>query len=138
MLNVDASECEKAPYPFAVDSDLCVIRKSAALQFGYLLDCLHVSRIASSTKNHGYLGFGIDVGRSNQCSCGVARESNKVHRDVLSSLSAGFGRRDAPETHLSLQSRSEHRRHVVSFRVWRAETFGPANEGTMVYPLLPG
>lgn len=135
---MDVSECENAPYPFAVNGYLCVIRKSVTFQLGYLLDRLHVGRVAPSTKNYGNLGFGIDVGRSDQCSCGIARESNKVDRDALASLSAGQRQLDPPETHLSLQGCPEHRRHVVPFCVWRAETFSPANEGSMVYPLLPG
>ena len=138
MLNVDVSECENAPYPFAVNSDLCVIRKSVTLQLGYLPDRLHVGRVAPSTKNYSNLGFRIDVGRSDQCSCGIARESNKVYRDALASLLAGQRQSDSLETHLSLQGCTEHPRHVVPFCVWRAETFGPANEGSMVYPLLPG
>ena len=101
MSNVRVSEGERVSYPFAVDNDLCVIRKPITLQFGYLLDRLHVGRVAPSTKNHGNLGVGIDVGRSYQCSCGIARESNKVHRDILSQffqrVSAPGCSRDSPE-----------------------------------------
>ena len=82
-----AFQYERAPYPFAVDSDLCVIHKSATFQLGYLLDGLHVSCVAPGTENHGNLGFGIHVGGSDQCPCGIAREGNEVNRDVLSSLS---------------------------------------------------
>ena len=49
-------------YPFAVDSDLCIIRKSETFQLGYLLDGFHVGCIASSTENDGNLGIGINVG----------------------------------------------------------------------------
>ena len=137
MSNVDVSGCERASYPFAVNSNLRIIRKSVSLQLGYLPDRLHVGRVAPGSEDDGNLGFGVDVGRSNQSSCGIAGESNKVHRDGLSLLSAALAQRDAPETHLSLQSFPKHRRHVVSFRVWRAETFGPTNEDSMIYSLLP-
>lgn len=80
------SKHDKVPYPFAVNSDICLISKPVTLQFGYLLDGLHVGCVAPSTENHGNFGFGIDVGRSDQCSRGITCESNKVHRDVLSSL----------------------------------------------------
>lgn len=137
MSIVNIPECERAPYPFAVNSDLCVIRKSVTLQLGYVLDRLHVGCVAPSAKNHGDLGFRIDVGRSNQCSCCITRECDEVHRDVLLPLSAGLEQQDAPWTHMSLQSFPEHRRHVVSFCVRRAEAFSPANEDSVVYPLLP-
>ena len=45
------------------DCDLCVIRESMILQFRYLLHSFHVGRVASSTEDHGDLGFGIDVRR---------------------------------------------------------------------------
>ena len=84
--NCGASKYGKAPYPFAVDSDIRVIRESTTFQLGYFLDGLHVGCVAPSAENHGNLGFGIDVGRSDQCSSSIARESNKLHRDVLSLL----------------------------------------------------
>lgn len=84
--NGSVSKYGRAPYPFAVNSDICVIREPTIFQLRYPLDGLHVGRVAPSTENHGNLGFGIDVGRSDQSSCGIACESNKVHGDVLASL----------------------------------------------------
>ena len=89
-------KADRAPHPFAVNSDICVIRESATLQLGYLLDGLHVGCVAPGTENHGNLGFGINVGRSDQCSRGIACEGDEVHRDILLSLSVGAGARRYP------------------------------------------
>lgn len=87
MSNAEVSKRVRgATYPFAIYSDLRIAREPVILQLGYLLHSFHVRCIAPSTENHRNLGFRINVRGSDQRPCGITRESDKIHRDILLSI----------------------------------------------------